>query len=79
MPKHMQVKPLLEWFDNLPEPIRTQALNNHYEFWFRSSNKHLNVKETSLRNALIISFPFITSPEGSDYWNFISNSERIFR
>lgn len=78
MSKDLYMKPIKEWFDTLPEPIRSQALKNHYDFWYRGSNEHLNFKESSLRNALIVSFPFTNTPEGYDYWVFISNIKRSF-
>lgn len=72
MPRNLYTRRLIEWFNMLPEPIRTQALNNHYEFWHINSNEHLNFKKSSLKIALSVSFPFKTSPEGYEYWNFIS-------
>jgi hypothetical protein len=62
------MKTILEWYEELPEPIRSQAIAN-YDPIYRDNNSEAN----SLRNAIIDGFSWGRSTEGFDYWNDIDN------
>lgn len=51
------MKTIKQWLEELPEPYRTQALEN-YE----------NNKVQSLSFALINAFEWYDTPEGIEYW-----------
>jgi len=55
------MKTVQEWFQELPEPYRTQALNN-------SLKGNLMAEVDSLEMALGCRFSFRGSKEGKEYW-----------
>ena len=55
------MKKVKDWFEELPEPYRTQAIEN-------STKEELNCIEESLTNALSGSFFWFSSPQGQKYW-----------
>ena len=58
--KQTQMKTIKELYETLPEPYRTQAINNSY-------NK--DEMFSSLYDALLSGFLWSETPEGFDYWN----------
>jgi len=56
-------KRISEWLEELPEPIRTKALDN-----FKEQNCK-NIKVSSLLSAIAMGFVWSKTPEGSNYWN----------
>lgn len=63
-------KTIKQWFETLPEPYRTQALNNANIFL-------LDQEETNMEDAFYNGFFWAFSPEGYDYWEeFINNISR---
>ena len=62
----MVSKPILEWFEELPEPYRSQAIENtkkHYE------KQHLDLlKEKSLIDAIQGGFDWGRTIQGGKYW-----------
>ena len=61
------MKPILEWYEELPEPIRSQAIAN-YDPKFCNS---LRVESQSV--AIARGFNWDKSPQGFDYWNNIDS------
>ena len=55
----MGEKTIKEWFQALPEPMRSQALKN-------ADNR--NAKESSLAQAILGGFGWSESAEGVTYW-----------
>ena len=56
------MKTIREWLEELPEPYRTQAINN-------TSESVLMVEEESLSEAVTGAFSWWDSPEGLEYWS----------
>ena len=57
-------KTIKEWLETLPEPIRTEALENAY-------NSAIGYLRHSLSSALSDAFWWADSIQGSDYWEDI--------
>lgn len=57
-------KTIREWFEELPEPYRTQALKN-------ASVDKLGEESESLAKALFIAFVWMETREGLDYWDVL--------
>ena len=55
------MKTIREWLEELPEPYRTQAIDN-------TSESDLMIEEESLADAVIGAFSWNESPEGEIYW-----------
>lgn len=55
------MKTIKEWLEELPEPYRTQALENVSEY-------SLSQKDESLSEALKGAFTWIFTPQGHYYW-----------
>ena len=55
-------KTIKEWFQDLEEPYRSQALNN-------CDPVFLKLKKPSASDALLGGFTWINQPEGHDYWS----------
>lgn len=53
-------KTIREWFEELPEPQRSQAIDN--------AHVYLDWSTYSLSNAIAISFSWQDSPQGYKYW-----------
>jgi hypothetical protein len=64
----MENKPALEWFEQLPEPYRTQAIENST----RPYSKY-----QSLFDALRCNFNWAETPQGREYWIIISNRAEL--
>lgn len=60
----MDMKPIREWLNELPEPYRSQAMENY----MNASNR--KVASTALADA----FFWDQTPEGYDYWHDLYNS-----
>jgi hypothetical protein len=58
----MQNKPALEWFKQLPEPYRTQAIEN---------STRPDAVYQSLSRALISDFTWESTPQGGIHWHDI--------
>lgn len=61
------MKTIKEWLEELPEPYRTQSINN-------TPKKVLEVYKQSLEKALLASFVWKNSKEGHGYWVFVFES-----
>lgn len=59
------MKPILEWYEELPEPIRSQAIANYDPEFYRDSMAE------SLVKAIGAGFNWEESPEKDDYWEEI--------
>jgi hypothetical protein len=59
---------VLEWYEELPEPIRSQAIKN-YNF----QNTIRNEESVASKRIAIDHFNWEGTPEGFDYWNDIYN------
>lgn len=56
------MKSVKQWFEALPEPYKTQALNN--------TQQHRVTRETTaLSGAVMIAFEWGKTTEGFDYWD----------
>lgn len=55
------MKTALEWFNELPEPYRTQAIENTKEAM-------IDLKDKKISGALRGAFIWELSPQGHDYW-----------
>jgi hypothetical protein len=62
------MKTILEWYEELPEPIRSQAIANNNLSDFK--------KSSSLERAIQEAFLWDDTPEGFDYWFVISNKAK---
>ena len=56
------MKPILEWYEQLPEPIRSQAIANY-------DGTEMDVE--SLHDAIFSGIHWRKTPEGDDYWSDI--------
>jgi hypothetical protein len=54
-----------QWFKKLPEPYRTQALDN----LSREPDYVKNAESPSIVSALVSGFEWEKTPEGFDYWD----------
>lgn len=63
---------ILDYFNRLPEPYRTQAIRN-------TSKKKLKMHVNSIRIAIDRAFAWEDTPEGGDYWFevFQGNSPKL--
>lgn len=66
------MKTVREWAKHLPEPIRTQFLEN-VQALNDNPEKILDKDVESLSSAIFCAFGWIRSPQGHDYWNMIDN------
>jgi len=68
------MKTVKEWLETLPEPYRTQALEN-------AIKSKLDDSSPDFGSAVIMGFIWEKSPQGWDYWNkiFIRASNEEFR
>jgi len=57
-------KTIKEWLNELPEPYRSQAIENAEN----TESGCLDGVETSIFGALMGGFVWLESKEGSDYW-----------
>jgi len=62
---HNKMKTIKEWFEQLPQPQRFEAINNVIND--RGAKKLLSTTD-SLTDALTIGFYWRESPEGDLYW-----------
>lgn len=58
------MKPIKDWLNDLPEPYRSQALENHSIIPIRDTEKQVS----KLSYAMFFAFPWDVSPQGSEYW-----------
>jgi hypothetical protein len=65
------MKPILEWFELLPEPYRSQAIENYNPEWEKKSVKGINGNEVA--DSLDCGFQFEKTPQGFKYWLAIFN------
>lgn len=56
------MKPIKQWLEELPEPYRTQALENIHYY-------DLERKCPNLPTAVFLPFDWSSSKQGFDYWN----------
>ena len=56
---------ILDYFNRLPEPYRTQAIRN-------TSKKKLKMTAASLFSSVHYAFPKADTPEGEQYWNEVA-------
>lgn len=61
------MKTVQKWFEELPEPQKSQAINN-------TTGNVLKSGAESLSDALLTSFPWNHTKEGFDYWNKLYKS-----
>ena len=61
------MKTIKEWLEELPEPYRTQAINN------TSEQNSLKLK-SSLSDAIYSAFAWSKTPEGLQYWLDFKNT-----
>ena len=67
MEEKVVTKTIEEWFNELEEPYRTQAIENTKKLAEESGR--LYESTDSLSEALISAFIWETSPEGHKYWS----------
>lgn len=60
-------KTIKEWLEDLPEPYRTQALNN-------TDEDLLEITEETQSEALNTAFWWSETKEGHDYWSQLSET-----
>lgn len=61
----MATKTIKEWLSELPEPYRTQALDNY------DSNFYPYNTARFLSDALMYAFDWKLSPQGFEYWGLL--------
>ena len=63
-------KTVREWLNELPEPIRTRAIDNH------EKDKYKTVALfTNMQRAVCNAFVFYETMEGEDYWKLVANGK----
>lgn len=62
------MKTIREWLEELPEPYRSQALENFDNYWTKEEQDDLS-KRISLSFAVLSAFAWDESKQGGDYWN----------
>ena len=67
-------KTAIEWYQDLPEPYRTEAIENFKDDDLRFCNCDLKTEFSNLKAALIIGFEWTESPQGLDYWDKVYNT-----
>ena len=55
-------KTLQQWFEEIPEPYRTQAIAN-------IPDKRKTQTYHSLADAVVMGFLWVDSPQGDEYWD----------
>lgn len=65
--REKELKTVEQWLNTLPEPYRTQALNN-------ADTKCLFAEECNPQDAILKAFTWDYSTEGFHYWNDFYNS-----
>jgi hypothetical protein len=55
-------KKIIEWFKELEEPYKSQAISN-------TGSRLLREKKESLKEALLSAFLWDRSPQGQEYWS----------
>ena len=66
----MKQKTVREWLNELPEPIRTRAIDNH------EKDKYKTVALfTNMQRAVCNAFVFYETMEGEDYWKLVSEGK----
>ena len=60
------MKTIREWFNELPEPFRTQALQ-------ASTERRLGYPAGSMANAIDEGFAWTITQQGGNYWSAIHN------
>ena len=65
-----QKKTVREWLNELPEPIKTRAIDNH------EKDKYKTVALfTNIQRAVCNAFVFYETMEGEDYWKLVSQGK----
>lgn len=64
------MKRAIDWFQDLPEQHREQAIKNTINYGGENS---LQDQYGSLRNAICCAFSWVRSPEGIGYWSNAAN------
>lgn len=69
----METKTIKQWLNELPEPYRSQALENTLN---QSGEKRLKINQPSIKDALSAGFIWKDSPkeQGHDYWEKFRNT-----
>lgn len=62
-----------EWFNELPEPYRSQAIDNAIKQGRRNIDREI---ASSLSNALDLAITWGETPEGHDYWKKLEDTIR---
>lgn len=58
------MKPILTWYEDLPEPIRSQAIENY---------DGTDIHQRSIAGAIFMGMAWLTTPQGAEYWADIYN------
>lgn len=61
------------WFQQLPEPYRSQAIENFDEEYFKAA---LTGELTTLQQAINCAFYWSETPQGREYWERILHESR---
>lgn len=65
------MKTIKEWLEELPEPYRTQAIDNMNQATERHGLRVDLIEEESLSKALCGAFSWALSKEGASYWSYL--------
>lgn len=65
--KYILMKTIKEWLETLPEPYRTQALENAKNCLV-GCGRTLDVNQGTLSDAVAGAFIWLLSPQGEQYW-----------
>lgn len=70
------MKTIEQWFNELPEPYRSQALENTLNQYGKYGEKKLKVHEPSIKDALLVGFIWKDTPkeQGYEYWSNFYNT-----
>ena len=67
-------KTAIEWYQDLPEPYRTEAIENFKDDDARFKWCDLKTEFSSMKEVLADGFDWAASPQGLDYWDKVYNT-----
>lgn len=64
------MKPILEWYEDLPEPYRSQAIENYNPEYVNKSHFIFN---NPIAQSLFYGFVWADTKQGYQYWNSVTD------
>ena len=72
------MKTIREWLESLPEPYRSQALEN-MDNYRRPYAPEAHSSHGNLEEALMAAFLWYDTPQGREYWENVSQDRSLIR